>query len=141
MKAPVLIAGVFVALAAVLLVSVGGGAWSRPAADPDEDADGLAPCPAPEPRPAPAPAGKLVRVLVIEAKGCSWCRKLRAEWPKDAPPTDWKENSQELADRWNVRGTPTLIGLDARGEEVRRQLGYLEPAKLRAWLAGTSEEF
>ena len=139
MKAPVLIAGVFVALAAVLLVSVGGGAWSRPAADPDEDADGLAPCPAPEPR--PAPAGRLVRVLVIEAKGCSWCRKLRAEWPKDAPPTDWKENSQLLADRWNVRGTPTLIGLDARGEEVRRQLGYLEPAKLRAWLAGTSEEF
>lgn len=37
----------------------------------------------------------------------------------------------ELADQFDVRGTPTFVLLDGSGEEIWRQVGTLDPARVQ----------
>ncbi|MBC7287374.1 MAG: thioredoxin [Armatimonadetes bacterium] len=44
------------------------------------------------------------------------------------------DEAPEIADRYGIRGIPTLI-LFSGGTEVGRQIGFMAPAQLEAWLS------
>ena len=46
----------------------------------------------------------------------------------------------DIADRFNVRGYPTLVVLDAAGHEVARARGFMPPDEFAAWLARAVEK-
>jgi thiol-disulfide isomerase/thioredoxin len=89
------------------------------------------------PSPAkPDDAARPVKLLVVSAPGCAPCARLKQEWPTTPLPypVEWVDNSQALADRWRIQGTPTLILLGPGEKEIKRQLGYLSPPELLKWL-------
>jgi thiol:disulfide interchange protein DsbD len=43
---------------------------------------------------------------------------------------------KQLADRFNLRGYPTLVMIDAEGKEIRRHVGALDPDNLAKFIAG-----
>jgi thioredoxin-related protein len=74
-------------------------------------------------------------VLVIYSDD-EWSAKLRSEWPRDLQvPTEWRKNTQEITNRYQILGTPTLLALDWKHQEVKRQLGYLPAEQIKQWLA------
>ena len=94
-----------------------------------------APAPGPNPGPAPAPAPKAAKLLIVTQPSCAHCDRLKRDWPQGFPvPHEWVQNSRDVAQRYRVEGVPTLIAVDAQGNEVGRQLGYLPPDELRRWL-------
>ncbi|MBL0311338.1 MAG: thioredoxin family protein [Holophagaceae bacterium] len=46
------------------------------------------------------------------------------------------KEGKQLADRFNLRGYPTLIVIDADGKELRRNVGALDPDNLAKFIAG-----
>jgi len=42
----------------------------------------------------------------------------------------------DLAQKFQIRGYPTVILLNAEGRELRRILGFQKPETMRIWLAG-----
>jgi len=76
----------------------------------------------------------MAKILVVISRE-EYSAKLKREWPRDCPyPVEWWNNTQELTNRYRIIGTPTILGIDSQGIEVKRQLGYLTPEQLRQWL-------
>ncbi len=46
------------------------------------------------------------------------------------------KEGQQLAERFNLRGYPTLIVIDADGKEIRRNVGALDPDSLAKFING-----
>lgn len=87
-------------------------------------------------QPQPLPKKRIAKLLIITAPNCSWCDKLKADWKDGYPvPHEYRMNSQEIANNWNIRGTPTIIGLNEQGLEMDRKLGYLPKEELVEWLS------
>jgi thiol-disulfide isomerase/thioredoxin/tetratricopeptide (TPR) repeat protein len=90
---------------------------------------------------ARAEAGRRDTVVMIEfyAEWCNWCRRLEAD-TFSAPAVrreleqivslrrDAEKDGAELAARFGVDSYPTMIFLDAAGNEMDRIIGYLPPA-------------
>jgi thiol-disulfide isomerase/thioredoxin len=99
-------------------------------------------------RPATAPpVGAAVRLIEFGAVWCPPCNQMKAEVLDDpadsaalAPYTievidaDLPE-SWALKTRHTIGGYPTLLAVDAQGNEVDRYLGYVSEADLLAWIA------
>jgi thiol-disulfide isomerase/thioredoxin len=54
--------------------------------------------------------------------------------PLSGPP------GADIANRFNVRGYPTLVVLDAAGHEVARETGFIPPDEFAAWLSRAVEK-
>jgi thioredoxin-related protein len=68
---------------------------------------------------------------------------VKLDFPRSKPqPAAEKAQNQELAQKFRIEGYPTYVLLDPNGNEVRRQVGYLEggPSGFIRWtrLQGTS---
>ncbi len=103
---------------------------------------------------------KLVLLDFTGSDWCSWCMKLdhdvlgtpefaayaqsklvlvKVDFPHSTPQSaDLKQANEELGRRFHVNGYPTCILVDASGNELGRQTGYLEggPAAFLAELDG-----
>ena len=86
--------------------------------------------------------GEVPVIAKFQTKACVICRKLEPMLSAVAKPLDCKldivdvdaERNPALADRFHIRGVPTLILFKA-GSEVDRKIGFLTASALRAWLA------
>jgi hypothetical protein len=95
-----------------------------------------------------APRGAVTRLLVFSAVWCPPCNQLKAEVladPADAArlgalrvePVDVdRPESWALKSRCAVGGYPTVLAVDAAGEERGRLVGYPGEAGFFAWLEG-----
>lgn len=97
-----------------------------------------------------APQGRVVKVYDFGAVWCPPCNRMRAE-VVDAPEHATlmhdlgfevidvdRPDSWPLKERYAVGGYPTLVAVDAAGNEVDRYVGYESEASLLAWCAGLS---
>lgn len=96
-------------------------------------------------RPVPAP-GAPARLLDFGAVWCPPCNLLNAEIlhdpdeatllaPYEIMPIDVdRKESWSLKDRYSVGGYPTLVAVDAAGNEVARLVGYPGEEETRAWI-------
>ena len=95
---------------------------------------------------AQAKAGHKLVLLDTYAVWCAQCKELDEKtWP-DPQVAAWiKEHAipvkvdadkvrPDLARRLQIRSFPTVVLLDGDGVEVRRSLGFQEPAAMLAWL-------
>lgn len=80
-------------------------------------------------------------LLIFSAGWCGHCKVLKADLEKDPSIVDGYEwgfidtdKEKELARMYKVRNLPTLIVVDGNNNEVKRQVGYEGPEKLRRWL-------
>jgi thioredoxin-like negative regulator of GroEL len=81
-------------------------------------------------------------IVKFQTEACVICRKLEPMLAAVAKPLDGAlaivdvdaERNPELANRFHVRGVPTLILFKAGGE-VDRKIGFQTASALRAWLA------
>ena len=104
--------------------------------------------PAADRRLAPRAATAAARVYDFGAVWCPPCNLLRAEViedPADAEAVGGveiiyvdadKPESWPLKTRYHVTGYPTLVAVDAAGNEVDRLLGYDSEATALAWFSG-----
>ncbi len=103
----------------------------------------------PEPiDPATRPAGYAVRLYDFTAIWCPPCQRLAAEVlhdPADAERLSLYEIVQvdadqpaswELKSRYQVTGYPTVLAVDAQGNEVDRYLGFESEPDFWLWLSG-----
>jgi tetratricopeptide (TPR) repeat protein/thiol-disulfide isomerase/thioredoxin len=97
---------------------------------------------------APRAAGSAVRIYDFAAEWCPPCQQMAAEvlhdpddaallapYTVEAVDADAAE-SWRLKSRYHVGGYPTLVAVDAAGDEVDRFLGYPDEAALHAWIRG-----
>jgi thioredoxin-related protein len=94
--------------------------------------------------------------LDVSTEWCGWCKKLQHDtFPSDVAkkalakvipvsvetqkadgsPTE----NKSLEQRYRVDGFPTLLILDANGNEVARQPGYLPPERFAAWIEANAK--
>lgn len=105
---------------------------------------------------AVARAGNERRPIMVDfhTDWCGWCRKLERETYTDPRVQEALElfvpvrlnadrEGRELATQMGVRGYPTLVFLDHRGEEIGRIPGFMGPEpfleELADFRAGASE--
>ena len=87
-------------------------------------------------------AGEAPVIAKFQTEACVICRKLEPMLAAVAKPLDGElalvdvdaERNPGLAERFHVRGVPTLI-LFKDGGEVDRKIGFQTASALRAWLA------
>ena len=113
-------------------------------------------------------AAEQKRYVLLDFTGsdwCPWCVKMdkevfahrefadfaaknlvlvRLDFPRTKPqPGPEKAQNEELAKKFQIEGYPTYVLLDPKGNEVRRQVGYLEggPGGFIRWtgLLGASD--
>lgn len=101
----------------------------------------------PAPPASPPPAG--VRVLDFTAVWCPPCNLLAVEVLHDPVATAGipietidvdQPASWQLKDRYAVGGYPTLVAVDAQGNEIDRVVGYSGLPDMKAWFAGLSRQ-
>ncbi|MFM2246708.1 MAG: Thioredoxin [Pseudomonadota bacterium] len=102
----------------------------------------------PAPAAAPAAWGAVTEIYDFTAVWCPPCQQMKAEVLEDpANAADLaglrlslidadSPESWPLKDRYAVTGYPTLVAVDAAGQERGRLLGYPGEAALLAWLRG-----
>lgn len=83
-------------------------------------------------------------LLIFSANWCGPCQALKADLKKDPSIVAGYEwgfidvgTEKELTQRYKVTTVPTLIVLDKDNNEVKRQMGYMGPEKLKKWLNDT----
>ncbi|MDP6708671.1 MAG: thioredoxin family protein [Alphaproteobacteria bacterium] len=87
-------------------------------------------------------AGEVPVIAKFQTEACVICRKLDPMLAAVAKRLDGRlgvvdvdaEESPDLAERYHIRGVPTLILFKA-GQEVDRKAGFLTASALREWLA------
>lgn len=123
---------VLTTVAGLMLVHRGGGM---------ETTGGAAALPwEPDLSTALARAGNENRLVMVDfyTDWCQWCKRLDQNTLSDAHVQEAlqrlvtvrlnaEKDGREAAARFNVEGFPTLIFLDAKGAEVGRIPGYMEP--------------
>jgi thiol-disulfide isomerase/thioredoxin len=72
-------------------------------------------------------AGKLSEIVAVRVDS-------EGTEPRSGPP------GADIADRFNVRGYPTLVVLDSAGHEVARESGFMPPGEFSAWLGRAVEK-
>jgi len=90
-------------------------------------------------------------VLVdIYAEWCAQCKELDEKtWPDPAVRAWIQQNAvavridtdakrKDLAQKLQIRSYPTVLLLDAEGQELRRSLGFQPPAAMQGWLEAPS---
>jgi thiol:disulfide interchange protein DsbD len=97
---------------------------------------------------ARAKAEHKVVLVDIYAEWCAQCKELDEKtWPDPAVQQWLTQNAvairidtdarrQDLAAKLQIRSYPTVILLDAEGNELRRILGFQKPGTMKAWLEG-----
>lgn len=87
-----------------------------------------------------SPAFAAQQLMVFSASWCGACREFKADHERDPALTGGLElvtvdvdRNRDQVRRYRVRAMPTFILLED-GKEVRRQVGYQGPERLRQWL-------
>jgi thioredoxin:protein disulfide reductase len=95
---------------------------------------------------AKAKAEKKVVLLDTYAVWCAQCKELDektwpdpavAAWIKDhavAVRIDADKDRPDLAKTYAIRSFPTVVLMDGDGKEIRRSMGFQQPADMLAWL-------
>lgn len=97
------------------------------------------------PAPVAASSTGAVKLLDFAAVWCPPCNLMAAQMLEDPSEKDLapfavervdvdQPSSWALKSRYHVGGYPTLIAVDAQGNEVARQVGYPGEEPMRAWL-------
>ncbi len=85
-----------------------------------------------------AKAGNKSIVLVFDQKSCSWCEVFKRNTLENQDII-YQLNSKfitvivdinknpEVASKYSVYGTPTIIFLDSNANEIKREAGYIPP--------------
>ena len=86
--------------------------------------------------------GDAAVIAKFQTEACVICRKIEPMLAAVAKPLEGRlavvdvdaEKNPALAERYNIRGVPTLI-LFKNGAELGRHSGFMTASMLRAWLA------
>lgn len=96
--------------------------------------------------PVTASTGHVARVYDFWAVWCPPCNQMAAEvlegplpYPVERVDAD-APSSWELKSRYHIGGYPTVLAVDAQGEEVGRLVGYPGKAQTLDWFAGLAKE-
>lgn len=76
------------------------------------------------------PTKRTTLLVLVTSADCVPCEQMKRDWPDWAP----KYRETRDANRYDVIGTPTLIGFDAQGREIIRHQGYNGKEHLEQWL-------
>jgi len=78
-----------------------------------------------------------MEILKFSAGWCGPCKMLSKTMEGMDLPHNVKhvdvDLDPDLAQKYNIRGVPTLILLDDKDEEVRRSVGLLSETQLKEW--------
>ena len=136
------------AVVAVLVLVVAVAALNRGGGSHQAAAGGAAALPWERDLPtALARAGSEKKLVMVDfyTDWCGWCRRLDQNTLSDSKVQQALEafvsvrlnaekDGRDAAERFNVDGYPTILFLDAKGGEVGRIPGYLEPGPFLAEL-------
>ncbi len=83
-------------------------------------------------------------VLYFTATWCGYCRQMERTTLSNGSVKSWLEpfgrikldydEQSELVKRYQIRGVPAFVMVNARGEEISRLVGMTEPDPFRGWL-------